>query len=172
MGWLWAKKQIPQVVEKFKSGDEPKEALERTELRPTQVGLAGYSGAGHPGFGARQSRGSAKRVDGLFLRAKQSGVNACLAMARVFSVPCVSHFAPVYPEIRLLAEGMVHTLRPAGVASRHQHVWFPSKRAWPTAFTAICSHKCSTQSSTRLPICLLISAKLGENDGVNAPVIY
>jgi len=37
LGLALSEKQIPQVVEKFKSGDKRKEALERTELRPRQV---------------------------------------------------------------------------------------------------------------------------------------
>ena len=37
LGLALSEKQIPQVVEKFKSGDKPKEALEGTELRPRQV---------------------------------------------------------------------------------------------------------------------------------------
>ena len=32
-----SEKQIPQVVENLGSGDKPKEALERAELRPRQV---------------------------------------------------------------------------------------------------------------------------------------
>jgi hypothetical protein len=32
-----SEKQIPQVVEKFESGDKRKETLERAELRPRQV---------------------------------------------------------------------------------------------------------------------------------------
>jgi hypothetical protein len=36
-GLLSSEKQIPQVVEKLKSGGKPKEALETAALRPRQV---------------------------------------------------------------------------------------------------------------------------------------
>ena len=37
LGLALSEKQIPQVIENLESGGEPKEALERAELRPRQV---------------------------------------------------------------------------------------------------------------------------------------
>ena len=37
LGLALSEKQIPQAVEKFESGDKPKEALERAVMRPRQV---------------------------------------------------------------------------------------------------------------------------------------
>jgi hypothetical protein len=37
LGLPLSEKQIPQVIENLESGDKPKEALERTVMRPRQV---------------------------------------------------------------------------------------------------------------------------------------
>ena len=66
LGLPLSEKQIPQVVENLESGDEPKEALEWTELRPRQVRRNGA-------LTGRQSRLCARASGGLLVNQLKVG---------------------------------------------------------------------------------------------------